>query len=182
MRCICAAPTPPTTFTSRKKAIRNSSASAYYAPSEDELKELAKAPGASGDREYRRARRRQARAAHGAERLPDRGGARHRAGGADSGQAPADEFRRSAAVARRRADAAAEGRGARQAHRPRRADDAEVHRDREMVPRRPRASSARTTSMSRSRTTSSARSTAATAATPLSTTTCSSASRTRRPG
>ena len=50
---------------------------AYYAASEDDLKRLAKAPGARRDRGDRRARRRQARAAHRAERLPDRGGARH---------------------------------------------------------------------------------------------------------
>ena len=56
---------------------------AYYAASEDDLKRLAKAPGASGVEDDRRARRRQARAADRAERLSDRGRARHRAGGAD---------------------------------------------------------------------------------------------------
>ena len=57
---------------------------AYYAPSEDDLKRIAKAPGASGIEHHRRAGRRQARAAHRAERLPDRDRARHRVGAARS--------------------------------------------------------------------------------------------------
>ena len=59
---------------------------AYYAASEDDLKRLAKAPGASAVESDRRARRRQARAADRAERLSDRGRARHRGAAADPGQ------------------------------------------------------------------------------------------------
>ena len=127
---------------------------AYYAASEDDLKRIAKAPGASAIENDRRARRRQARAADRAERLPDRGRARHaRRCRRSRPAAPAAQLRRRAAAARGRADAAAEGPVAREAHRPRRDRHAEV-------PTRPStgsatrsASSARTTSMPARRTT-----------------------------
>ena len=57
---------------------------AYYADSEEDLHRLAKAPGASPARGDRRAGRRQAGAAHRAERLHGRGRARHRAAPAGS--------------------------------------------------------------------------------------------------
>ncbi len=137
--------------------------------------------GRIGGRGDRRARRRPARAAQGAQRLPDRGGARHREGRADRGHPPGDQQRRRDAPPQGRAlppqarplDSAA--------HRPRRHGDAQAARDRAVVPRHAGSSSAPTTSMSAARTTSSARSTAATAARSMSTTTSSSASPTARP-
>ena len=54
---------------------------AYYVDSEDDLKRLASAAGRLRRGEYRRTRRRQAGAPDRAERLSDRGGLRHRAGG-----------------------------------------------------------------------------------------------------
>ena len=97
---------------------------AYYAESEDDLKRLTKAPGASG-----------------IENIDEPGGGKRvrltEPNGyqievvcgiapvkADPGQAAKTQFRRRADGARRRADAPAQGPRPRQAHRPRRADDA----------------------------------------------------------
>ena len=126
---------------------------AYYAPSEDDLKRLAKAPGASG-----------------IEHLDEPGGGKRvrltepngyqievvhgiASGAADPGQAPAAQLRRRPAGAAGRADAAAEGAVAGQAHRPWRDDDAEVRGDRRAGSARRSASSAPTTSMPARRTT-----------------------------
>ena len=108
---------------------------AYYAASEDDLKRVAKAPGASG-----------------VEKIDEPGGGKRVRltepngyqievvhGIAPVAPIPAKRQKlntgEDAAVARGRADAAAEGALAREAHRPRRADDAEVPRDRALVPR-----------------------------------------------
>ena len=108
---------------------------AYYAASEDDLKRLAKAPGASAVEEIdepgggKRVRLTepngyQIEVVHGIATLPP-----------IAGQAPEAQHRRGAAVARGRADAAAQGPVAREADRPRRADDAEIRRDGGLVPR-----------------------------------------------
>ena len=65
---------------------------AYYATSEDDLKRLAKAPGASGGRRNRCARRRPTGPPARAKRLSDRGRVRHQNATTDPGRAPAAEF------------------------------------------------------------------------------------------
>ena len=108
---------------------------AYYVDSEDDLKRLAKAPGASGVEnidEPGGGKRVRLTEPNGYQIEVVSGIAR---GGADPGQAAKAQFRRSADCARRRIDAAAQGPGARQARRPRRADDAALSRNGGLVPR-----------------------------------------------
>ena len=133
--CICAAPIPVTTSMSPKKATPKFVGLAYYVDSEDDLKRLAKAPGATG-----------------VENIDEPGGGKRvrltEPNGyqievvcgiapvdRNPGQAAKAQFRRSADRARRRVDAAAQRAGARQTRRPWRADDAAVPRNGRLVPR-----------------------------------------------
>ena len=108
---------------------------AYYAESEDDLERLARAPGASAVEAIDEPGGGRRRAADRAERLPDRGRARHRDAAADRGQAPEAQHRRRSTRTRGRTDAAAQGTLACEADRARGVDDAQVPRDGGVVSR-----------------------------------------------